>query len=225
MQPFPYPSNTTYKIWLRLANWLQRYSSLKVWTTTTEVKPQNVDARVQVTASRLYRDLRRKRVEKMYSKLTSSKSINMSYRSILNKQRNFTCIFSAIFVWTEMTLCNLILCLNTKTYFPSSENEYHDESYKIKVYRIVWFNEGLKFENAISRCTLKARISFKWFKFMCKFPFLDYYWIPFCKQNVQTTLVIEAHRLEYRPSGRFTPTFTVSVDDPIDNINWCTAIN
>ena len=35
MQPFPHPSDATHKIWSRLANWLQRYSSLKVWTTTT----------------------------------------------------------------------------------------------------------------------------------------------------------------------------------------------
>ena len=33
MQPFPYPSDATHKIWSRLANWLQRYSTLKVWTT------------------------------------------------------------------------------------------------------------------------------------------------------------------------------------------------
>ena len=36
MQPFPHPSDATYKIWSRLANWLQRYSSLKVWMTTTD---------------------------------------------------------------------------------------------------------------------------------------------------------------------------------------------
>ena len=36
MQPFPYPSDATHKIWSRLANWLQRYSSLKVWTTTDD---------------------------------------------------------------------------------------------------------------------------------------------------------------------------------------------
>ena len=35
MQPFSHPSYATHKIWSRLANWLQRYSSLKVWTTTT----------------------------------------------------------------------------------------------------------------------------------------------------------------------------------------------
>ena len=35
MQPFPHPSNASHKIWSRLANWLQRYSSLKVWMTTT----------------------------------------------------------------------------------------------------------------------------------------------------------------------------------------------
>ena len=29
----PHPSDATHKIWSRLANWLQRYSSLKVWTT------------------------------------------------------------------------------------------------------------------------------------------------------------------------------------------------
>ena len=33
MQPFPHPSDATHKIWSRLANWLQRYSSLKVWTS------------------------------------------------------------------------------------------------------------------------------------------------------------------------------------------------
>ena len=32
LQPFLHPSDTTYNIWSRLANWLQRYSSLKVWT-------------------------------------------------------------------------------------------------------------------------------------------------------------------------------------------------
>ena len=36
MQPFPHPSDATHKIWSRLANWLQRYSSLKVWTTTDD---------------------------------------------------------------------------------------------------------------------------------------------------------------------------------------------
>ena len=29
--PFPHPNDATHKIWSRLANWLQRYSSLKVW--------------------------------------------------------------------------------------------------------------------------------------------------------------------------------------------------
>ena len=29
MQPFSHPSDATHKIWSRLANWLQRYSSLK----------------------------------------------------------------------------------------------------------------------------------------------------------------------------------------------------
>ena len=33
MQPFPHPSDATHKICWRLANWLQRYSSSKVWTT------------------------------------------------------------------------------------------------------------------------------------------------------------------------------------------------
>ena len=33
VQPFSYPSDATHKIWSRLANWLQIYSSLKVWTT------------------------------------------------------------------------------------------------------------------------------------------------------------------------------------------------
>ena len=33
---FSHPSDATHKIWSRLANWLQRYSSLKVWATTTD---------------------------------------------------------------------------------------------------------------------------------------------------------------------------------------------
>ena len=36
MQPFPHPSDATHKIWSRLANWLQRYSILKVWTITDD---------------------------------------------------------------------------------------------------------------------------------------------------------------------------------------------
>ena len=31
MQPFPYPNYATHKIWSRLTNWLQIYSSSKVW--------------------------------------------------------------------------------------------------------------------------------------------------------------------------------------------------
>ena len=34
--PPSHPSDATDKIWSRLANWLQRYSSLKVWTMTTD---------------------------------------------------------------------------------------------------------------------------------------------------------------------------------------------
>ena len=30
-QPFPHPNDATHKIWSRSANWLQRYSSSKVW--------------------------------------------------------------------------------------------------------------------------------------------------------------------------------------------------
>ena len=33
---FPPPSDATHKIGSRLANWLQRHSSLKVWTTTDD---------------------------------------------------------------------------------------------------------------------------------------------------------------------------------------------
>ena len=32
MRPFPHPNNASDKIWLRSANWSQRYSCLKVWT-------------------------------------------------------------------------------------------------------------------------------------------------------------------------------------------------
>ena len=31
MQSFPHPNDATHKIWSRLTNWLQRYSSSKVW--------------------------------------------------------------------------------------------------------------------------------------------------------------------------------------------------
>ena len=31
MQPFPHHNDATHKIWSRLANWLQRYSSSQVW--------------------------------------------------------------------------------------------------------------------------------------------------------------------------------------------------
>ena len=31
MQPFPHPNDATHKIWSRLADWYQRYSSSKVW--------------------------------------------------------------------------------------------------------------------------------------------------------------------------------------------------
>ena len=31
MQPFPHPNDATHKIWSRVANWLQRYSSSNVW--------------------------------------------------------------------------------------------------------------------------------------------------------------------------------------------------
>ena len=31
MQPFSHPNDATHKIWSRLVNWLQRYSSSKVW--------------------------------------------------------------------------------------------------------------------------------------------------------------------------------------------------
>ena len=34
MQPFPHPNDASDKIWLRLAHWLQRYSSLKMFTDT-----------------------------------------------------------------------------------------------------------------------------------------------------------------------------------------------
>ena len=36
MQPFPHLSDATHQIWSRLTNRLQRYSSLKVWTTTDD---------------------------------------------------------------------------------------------------------------------------------------------------------------------------------------------
>ena len=36
MQPFPHPDDATHKIWWRLANLLQRYSSSKVWIFVTQ---------------------------------------------------------------------------------------------------------------------------------------------------------------------------------------------
>ena len=48
MQPFPHPSDATHKIWSRLAKWLLRYSSLKVWTTDDDGRrrtPTDADGR------------------------------------------------------------------------------------------------------------------------------------------------------------------------------------
>ena len=36
---------------------------------------------------------------------------------------------------------------------------------------------------------------------------------------------MEAQRLEYRSSGRLTPTYTVCSENPIDNVKSCTANN
>ena len=36
MQPSPHPNDATHKIWSRLANWLQRHSSSKVWNFVTQ---------------------------------------------------------------------------------------------------------------------------------------------------------------------------------------------
>ena len=43
MQPFPHHSDATHKIWLRLANWRQIYSSLKVWTTDDDGRRRTDD--------------------------------------------------------------------------------------------------------------------------------------------------------------------------------------
>ena len=43
MQPYPHPSDASDKIWSRLATWLQRYSSLKVWTTDHEDRRLRTD--------------------------------------------------------------------------------------------------------------------------------------------------------------------------------------
>ena len=48
LQHFPTPSDATHKIWSRLANWLQRYSNLKVWTTTDD------DGRRRTTSDHRY---------------------------------------------------------------------------------------------------------------------------------------------------------------------------
>ena len=42
-QSFPHPSDATHKIWSRLANWLQRYSSLKVWMMTDDERQLQED--------------------------------------------------------------------------------------------------------------------------------------------------------------------------------------
>ena len=43
MQPFPHSSDATHKIWSRLASWLQRYTGLKVWTTTDDGRRRTDD--------------------------------------------------------------------------------------------------------------------------------------------------------------------------------------
>ena len=45
MQPLPHSSDATNKIWSRLASWLQRYTGLKVWTTTTDDGQRRTDDR------------------------------------------------------------------------------------------------------------------------------------------------------------------------------------
>ena len=39
MAAFPPPSDATHKMWSRFTTWLQRYSSLNVWTTTDDDEP------------------------------------------------------------------------------------------------------------------------------------------------------------------------------------------
>ena len=50
-----------------------------------------------------------------------------------------------------------------------------------------------------------------------------------CKQNVQIIAsngsIIKAYRLVYRTAGGLTPTFSVCIEDSIDNAKWCTADN
>ena len=72
---------------------------------------------------------------------------------------------------------HILFYLEMQKCIQSSENEYHDKSWKINVYRSVWFQEGSKFENAISKCTFKARSLLKWLP-MCTIYFLDIYQTP-----------------------------------------------
>ena len=58
--------------------------------------------------------------------------MHIQYKITLNRSNNLHILF---YVWLQK-------------FIKSSENEYHDKSWKIKVYRLVWFQEESKFEKA-----------------------------------------------------------------------------
>ena len=90
----------------------------------------------------------------------------------------------------------------------SSENEYIDESCRVTLKsKDSLTRGGVKIWKCISksRCTLKPRFSLKWFTHVL-ISFLYFLSGTVYKENVQTIAsigsIIEAHRLEYRSSGR-----------------------
>ena len=51
MQPFPLPDDASCEIKLRLANWLQRYTLLKVWTTDVDGRRRTPDHAILINGS------------------------------------------------------------------------------------------------------------------------------------------------------------------------------
>ena len=72
--------------------------------------------------------------------------------NILNNKETLHVYSTQVFSKLKWRFAIFILCLNTEKNIQSSENEYHDESCTIKVYRSVWFKEGSKLE----KCNFKV---------------------------------------------------------------------
>ena len=103
---------------------------------------------------------------------------------ILNKKKK-----RYMYIQCKITLkrSNNLFYVEMQKCIQSSENEYHDKSWKIHVYRSVWFKEESKFEKGILKCTFKARSLLKWLP-MCTIHFLDIYQTPLGNKTFNKSL-------------------------------------